>query len=242
MNVLRISAACIAVMFTAACTQQESGAVQPASADAPLTLDTTEKRLSYGIAYGLGERLAADGVPVDAAAFNAGIKHALEGTEPLLTQEEIAGEMQSYQQKQMAEREAQMSAQADGNAEAGAAFLAENATKEGVVVLESGLQYRVITAGEGPKPTTEDTVEVHYRGTLIDGTEFDSSYSRNSTVSFGVTQVIAGWTEALQLMPVGSKWELYIPPELAYGPGGAGGVIGPNATLVFEVELIAIAP
>ena len=135
-----------------------------------------------------------------------------------------------------------MNASAEVNAQQGAAFLAENATKEGVTVLESGLQYSVITMGDGPKPGPSDTVEVHYRGTLIDGTEFDSSYSRNSTVSFGVTQVIPGWTEALQLMPVGSKWNLYIPSELAYGPGGAGGAIGPNATLIFEVELISIAP
>ena len=131
---------------------------------------------------------------------------------------------------------------AEKNLTAGAAYLAENATRDGVVVLESGLQYRVLEAGEGPVPAESDTVEVNYRGTLIDGTEFDSSYSRDSTVSFGVTQVIAGWTEALQLMPVGSKWQLYIPAELAYGTGGAGPMIGPNATLVFDVELLQIAP
>lgn len=243
MRLKKISAAVFAAMLLAACSQQDGTASKEAAdAGGDVVLDTTEKRLSYGIAFGLGERLAADGVPVDAEAFTAGISHALEGAQPLLTQEEIATEMQAYQQEQAAEMEAQMSVQADSNAEQGAAFLAENATTEGVVTLESGLQYKVVTAGEGPKPTAEDTVEVHYRGTLIDGTEFDSSYSRNSTVSFGVNQVIPGWTEALQLMPVGSTWQLFIPSDLAYGPGGAGGVIGPNATLIFDVELISIAP
>ncbi len=123
---------------------------------------------------------------------------------------------------------------------AATAFLAQNKAKEGVTTTASGLQYEVLTAGTGPKPSAEDTVEVHYRGTLVDGTEFDSSYSRGETVTFGVGQVIPGWTEALQLMPKGSKWKLVIPPELAYGAGGAGQVIGPNAALVFEVELIGI--
>ena len=243
MTISRTFLALVAVLGITACTQEQGSA--PGSAEtspAEVSLETREQRLSYGIAYGLGQRLAMDGVPVDADAFNAGIKHALEGTDPLLTQEEIGAEMQAYQQEQQAAREAEMNASAEVNAQQGAAFLAENANKEGVTVLESGLQYSVITMGDGPKPGPSDTVEVHYRGTLIDGTEFDSSYSRNSTVSFGVTQVIPGWTEALQLMPVGSKWNLYIPSELAYGPGGAGGAIGPNATLIFEVELISIAP
>ena len=115
-----------------------------------------------------------------------------------------------------------------------------NAAAEGVVSLESGLQYKVITMGDGPKPTSTDTVEVHYRGTLLDGTEFDSSYARNSTVSFVLNQVIPGWTEGLQLMPTGSKWQLFIPPDLAYGERGAGRDIGPYSTLIFEVELISI--
>ena len=124
----------------------------------------------------------------------------------------------------------------------GEAFLKENATKEGVVTTESGLQYKIVTAGEGPKPGAEDVVKVHYRGTLLDGTEFDSSYKRGEPVTFPVGGVIPGWVEALQLMPVGSKWELFIPSGLAYGPGGAGGQIGPNSTLKFEVELLSIEP
>jgi len=129
------------------------------------------------------------------------------------------------------------SAQSETNADEGTAFLAENAGLEGVKTTESGLQYKVLTAGEGPKPTVDSTVEVHYAGRLLDGTEFDSSIKRGVPAQFGVTQVIAGWTEALQLMSEGSKWELYIPANLAYGPGGTG-PIGPNATLIFEVELL----
>ena len=127
---------------------------------------------------------------------------------------------------------------AEANKKEGEEFLASNKTKEGVVTTASGLQYKVITAGTGPSPKASDKVSVHYRGTLIDGTEFDSSYRRGEPVSFPVKGVIAGWTEALQLMKEGAKWELYIPSELAYGPGGTGGPIGPNATLIFEVELL----
>jgi FKBP-type peptidyl-prolyl cis-trans isomerase len=232
--------------LVSACDQQgkdsaPAAEVAPAKAD-ELVLDTTEERLSYGIAYGLGERLKNDGVPLDVAAFSAGLGDSFDGVEPRLTQEEIGREMQAFQQQQQGKQEVKTQEVAEKNSAEGAAFLAENATKEGVVVLESGLQYKVLEAGEGPMPTEADTVEVHYRGTLIDGTEFDSSYSRNSTVSFGVTQVIAGWTEALQMMATGSKWQLFIPSDLAYGTGGAGASIGPNSTLIFDVELLQIAP
>lgn len=210
----------------------------PAAADAALA--TTEQRLSYGIAFGLGQRMKADGVPLDATSFGLGLSDALDGKEARMTQEEIAAEMQAYQEKANAEHEAAQAKLSEANLAASEAFLAANKAKEGVVTTASGLQYEVITEGTGPKPTADDTVEVHYRGTLTDGTEFDSSYSRGETVTFGVGQVIPGWTEALQLMPVGSKWKLAIPADLAYGAGGAGQVIGPNAALVFEVELIGI--
>ena len=235
--------ALVSVITLQACNDQSSTTTpSTAAVEAPagISLETSEQRLSYGIAYGLGQRMAADGVPMDADAFSAGLTDALEGAEPRLTQEEISAEMQAYQEKATAEQASAQAVIGEANQAAAAAFLAENATKEGVVVTESGLQYEVLEAGDGPKPTLEDSVEVHYRGTLVDGTEFDSSYGRNQTVTFGVGQVIAGWTEALQLMPVGSKWKLVIPPELGYGAGGAGQMIGPNAALVFEVELIAI--
>jgi FKBP-type peptidyl-prolyl cis-trans isomerase FkpA len=234
--------ALVGIVGLQACNQQNSATQEsPVAAPAQVQLETTEQRLSYGIAFGLGKRMQADNVPMDVDAFSAGLRDALEDNEPLLTQEEITAEMQAYQEKAAAEQQAVQAAMGEANAAAAAAFLADNATKEGVTVTESGLQYEIIEAGEGPMPGPDDTVEVHYRGTLVDGTEFDSSYARGETVSFGVGQVIAGWTEALQLMPVGSKWRLVIPPELGYGAGGAGQLIGPNAALLFDVELIAIA-
>jgi FKBP-type peptidyl-prolyl cis-trans isomerase len=231
----------LAVWTLAACDQQKAGETEAADASAT-KLETTEQRLSYGIAYGLGQRLKSDGVPLDVVAFSAGLGDAFAGTEARLSQEEIGRELQAFQEQQSGQRQEQANAMAETNQAEGTAFLAENASKDGVVVLESGLQYMVVNAGDGALPAAADTVEVHYRGTLIDGTEFDSSYARGSTVSFGVGQVIPGWTEALQLMPVGSKWQLFIPAELAYGAGGAGASIGPNATLIFDVELVAIKP
>lgn len=206
----------------------------------PMTLDTPEKRLSYGVALRMGERMVADGMAMDVDAYALGMRDAFEGAEPRLTEEEITAEMMAFQERMQAEREAEQALLSAGNAEAGAAFLAENAQREGVMVTESGLQYEVLEAGTGASPSTDDQVEVHYRGTLIDGTVFDSSYDRGETVTFGVTQVIAGWTEALQLMQEGAKYKLYIPSDLAYGAGGAGQLIGPNSTLVFEVELIDV--
>lgn len=222
-----------------AAAQAESGAPEAVAASAD-ALATSEQRLSYGIAFGMGQRMAAESMPLDVDAFRMGLEDGLTDATPRLTQEEIAAEMQAYQEKAMAEHEAAQAALGEANKAASEAFLAENAAREGVVTTESGLQYEVLTEGTGAKPGPEDTVEVHYRGTLVDGTEFDSSYGRGETVTFGVGQVIPGWTEALQLMPAGSKWKLAIPSELAYGAGGAGRLIGPNAALVFEVELIGI--
>lgn len=233
--------ALVSAVALQACNQKPPAApAEEAKAPAESALTTSEQRLSYGIAYGLGQRMKADGVPLDAAAFGVGLADSLEGKEPRMTQEEISKEMQAYQEKAQAEHVAAQEALSKANTEAATAFLAANAAKAGVTTTASGLQYEVLTEGKGPKPTADDTVEVHYRGTLVDGTEFDSSYSRGETVTFGVGQVIPGWTEALQLMPVGSKWKLAIPADLAYGSGGAGQVIGPNAALVFEVELIGI--
>ena len=228
-------------MVTLQACNEDAKTIVTAEADAPVALETTAQRLSYGIAYGFGARLAQDSVPMDIDAFTAGLRDAMDGADPRMTQEEIATEMTAYQEKAVAEQQAAQAIASEENVAAAAGFLAENAAKEGVVVTESGLQYEILTAGEGAVPAADDTVEVHYRGTLMDGTEFDSSYSRNQTASFGVTQVIPGWVEALQLMSVGSKWKLVIPSDLAYGAAGAGGTIGPNATLIFEVELISIA-
>lgn len=241
MKINALPLALVGVIALQACNQQGSepeakGAVEPAA----VSLESTEQRLSYGIAFGLGQRMGADGLPIDVDAFAAGLRDGVEGNEPRMTHEEIQSEMKAYQEKMAAEQKEAQEALAKANQAAADAFLAENATKEGVTVTDSGLQYEILEAGEGPIPSPDDTVEVNYRGTLIDGTEFDSSYKRGQTVTFGVGQVIAGWTEALQMMPVGSKWRLTIPAELAYGAGGAGNLIGPNAALVFEVELVSI--
>ncbi|KGE04028.1 FKBP-type peptidyl-prolyl cis-trans isomerase [Pseudohaliea rubra] len=231
-------AAVALVLGLQACDQQQSG--DSAAGNEPVALDTPTKRLSYGVALGLGRNMKNDGMEMDIDAFALGLRDAFSGAEQRLSQEEIQAEMMAFQEKLQAEQEANQEAQASANADAAQAFLAENGAREEVTVTDSGLQYEVIEAGEGPVPGSGDSVEVHYRGTLLDGTEFDSSYERGQPVTFGVDQVIAGWTEALQLMPIGSKWKLYIPPELAYGAGGAGNVIGPNAALTFEVELLSI--
>lgn len=202
-------------------------------------LDSEIAKVSYGIGANIGSRFGED-LPLDVDAFSAGVRDALNGGELQMSDEEIMSTLQAYQQKQMAERQEEAQAVADKNKAAADAFFAENAEEEGVVTTESGLQYKVVEAGDGASPTADDEVEVHYEGTLLDGTVFDSSYQRGETVSFPVGGVIPGWTEALQMMKVGSKWKLYIPSELAYGAGGAGQMIGPNAALVFDVELIGI--
>lgn len=205
-----------------------------------VALDSEMQKVSYSFGVDLGKRIG-ENMELDVAAFSAGVSAGIEGGETALTEEEMMATLQGYQQKKMAEMQAEAGKQAEKNQQESEAFLAENAGKEGVVALESGLQYKVLEASEGAKPGADDVVEVHYRGTLIDGTEFDSSYARGESITFPVNGVIAGWTEALQLMPVGSKWELYIPSDLAYGPGGTQGAIGPNQALVFEVELLGIA-
>ncbi|MFV0477564.1 MAG: FKBP-type peptidyl-prolyl cis-trans isomerase [Parahaliea sp.] len=226
-----------------ACKQEkapEESQVAAAPAEQQVALESTASRLSYGLGFGMGQRMADDPVEMNVDAFAEGLRDGLDGKEGRMTMEEIQAEMDAYREKAEAEAMAAREAEAAANLEAGKQFLAENAAREGVTVTESGLQYEVLVAGEGAKPTADDTVDVHYTGTLVDGTEFDSSHKYNQSIQFGVGQVIPGWTEALQLMQVGSKWRIVIPSDLAYGPGGAGGVIGPNATLVFEVELLDI--
>ncbi len=205
-----------------------------------VVLETTDARVSYGIGLRMGQRMAADGMTVDVLAYAAGLEDALAGGEAMLTDDEINAEMTAFQERLQAEAEAERVALAQTNLAAGRAYMEEMSGREAVQTTESGLQYVVIEPGEGDSPVAEDSVEVHYEGRLIDGTVFDSSFERGQTVTFGLTQVIAGWTEGLQLMKPGSKFEFIIPPELGYGEGGAGEMIGPNATLVFDVELIAV--
>lgn len=225
---------CVAVAAAMTGCQQKSATAKVEK------LETEEQKVAYGMGLNLGKRIKQE-FKIDVDAFAQGMRHAMaDDVKPLLTEEEIQTVMQEFQKKQIAKQEAEFKAKADKNKVDSEKFLAENAKAEGVKATASGLQYKVVTEGKGPKPKAEDTVEVNYRGTLVDGTEFDSSYKRGQSATFPVSGVIPGWTEALQLMPVGSKFELAIPSDLAYGPGGAGGVIGPNSALKFEVELIAI--
>ena len=202
-------------------------------------LETDEQKLGYIIGMDIGGALRTEGTEVDIEALLDALRTTYNGETPKLTAEQAQEIRDNYIAKRRALAEAEANAAKEKNRLEGDAFLARNATAEGVITTESGLQYKVLEMGSGERPAAEDNVEVHYRGTLLDGTEFDSSYSRNQTASFQLNRVIAGWTEGLQLMPVGSKFEFYIKPELAYGESG-GGSIPPNATLVFEVELIGI--
>ncbi len=203
-------------------------------------LATPKNKRSYALGMDFGRQLRNNMIDVDPDTFAKGLKDALSGGSMLLTDDEARAaiaDLQAEMKRRIAEGQ---KAGADENKKAGDAFLAENKKKDGVVNLPSGLQYKILKPGDGPKPTITDTVVCNYRGTLINGVEFDSSYKRGQPATFAVNRVIKGWTEALQLMPVGSKWQLVIPPELAYGERGAGTQIGPNATLVFEVELLSI--
>jgi len=224
---------------------QTPAAKKPATATAaktatPLTLKTQKEKFSYAIGMKMGGNFKKQAVPIDAAILSRGIKDALGGGKTLLTDEEAQAAIMEVQKEMQAKMQEKNKEAGDANKKQGESFLATNKGKEGVVALPSGLQYKIEKAGTGPKPTANDSVVCNYRGTLIDGKEFDSSYKRGQPATFPVTGVIKGWTEALQLMPVGSKWQLFIPSDLAYGDRGAGADIGPGATLVFEVELMSI--
>jgi FKBP-type peptidyl-prolyl cis-trans isomerase len=206
----------------------------------PLTLKTEKDKVSYAIGVNIGKSMRKDTVDIDPAIFSRGMKDALAGGKLLLTDDEMKASLTKLQADLRVKQEQAMQKAGEINKKAGDDFLAQNKTKEGVVALPDGLQYKILKAGTGPKPAATDSVVCNYRGTLLDGTEFDSSYKRGQPATFPVSGVIKGWTEAVQLMPVGSKWQLFIPADLAYGNRGAGADIGPNATLIFEVELLSI--
>ena len=215
------------------------------SAAAAPALTTRKDKFSYALGMNIGngykQGLEKQSVEFDANLIAQGVKDALSGAKTRLTDEEAKAVLTEVQTEVNKQRQEKLKEASDKNKAEGEAFLAANKSKEGVVTLPSGLQYKILTAGIGPKPTASDQVNCNYRGTLIDGTEFDSSYKRGKPAAFGVVQVIKGWTEALQLMPIGSKWQLFIPSSLAYGEQGQPrGGIEPNATLIFEVELLSI--
>jgi len=210
------------------------------SAEEPLVLKSQKDRVSYIIGMEIGKNFKKQSVDIDPGLLTRGLKDAISGEKPLLTEQEIQETMAAFQKEMMAKQEELAKKLGEKNKKEGEAFLAKNKEKEGVKTLPSGLQYIVSKAGTGKKPGINDSVTTHYRGTLIDGTEFDSSYKRGQPVTFPVSGVIPGWTEALQLMEEGAKWQLFIPSHLAYGERGTGGVIGPNATLIFEIELLSV--
>ena len=225
---------CLAISANAA----EEAAAAPAEAAPAAGLESDLAKESYAVGANVGRSIAEPGIEIDLDAFLAGFKAAYGKQELAMTPEEIGTAMQALQQKAMSAATAKAEEEGAAAKTAGEAYLAENAKKEGVKVTESGLQYKVVTEGTGEMPKAEDTVKVHYTGTFVDGKQFDSSVERGEPAMFGVGQVIPGWTEALQMMKVGSKWQLAIPADLAYGPGRPG--IPPNSVLLFDVELLEI--
>jgi len=227
--ILRVMVAALFVLAAGSAGAQEKPALK----------DQKEK-ISYIIGMDIGGNFKKQSIDIDPDMMARGIKDGLSGAKPLLSEQEAREVMTAFEKEMQARHEVAQKAAGEKNKKEGEVFLAENKKKEGVKTLPSGLQYKMIKPGTGKKPAATDTVTTHYKGTLIDGTEFDSSYKRGKPATFPVNGVIPGWTEALQLMEEGAQWQLFIPSNLAYGERGAGRVIGPHATLIFEVELISI--
>ena len=240
-----------AVLVAGAAFAQDQPKTAPAQAQPPASTpapapgqpgkpEALEDRASYIIGLNLGQSLKAQEVPVNADLIIQGLRHGLAGANALLTPEEIQAAMQEFQQQLMSQQETKRKAASDKNMKESQAYLDQNKAKPGVKTTASGLQYEVVQEGSGESPKPTDKVTVHYRGTLPDGKVFDSSYDRNEPATFPVNGVIPGWVEALQLMKPGAKYKLVIPPALAYGERGAGGQIGPNQVLIFDVELMSV--
>lgn len=221
-------------------TSAKTTTAKKTPAAAPVVLKTDKDKQSYAMGMNLGLGLHNQGLTLDPALVARGMKDAMTGVKTALTEDEARAAVRQLQTEMRQKMEARSKEEGAANRKEGEAFLAANKSKPGVVTLPSGLQYKILTEGTGPKPTASDTVTCNYRGTLINGTEFDSSYKRGQPASFPVGAVIKGWTEALQLMPVGSKWQLFIPADLAYGDNSPTRDIPPGSTLIFEVELLSI--
>lgn len=224
----------VAVAMLAACSQEK------VEAPKQVALDSEVSKVSYAIGLDVGKSLKGLGADIDRAAFIEALNTQLDGAKPRLSAEEAGKAKQSFFQKRAAKQQAERKALAEKNKAEGEKFLAENAKKDGVKVTASGLQYEVLKMGDGAKPKATDKVKVNYEGKLLNGTVFDSSYKRGQPITFPLNSVIKGWTEGVQLMPVGSKFRFYIPSALAYGENGAGTTIAPNSTLIFDVELLGI--
>jgi FKBP-type peptidyl-prolyl cis-trans isomerase FklB len=228
MKHLLMSAVCLALL------------AMPAYAEKKVELKTAKDKLSYSVGFDIGTSIKRNGVDVDLDIVAKAIKDAISGGKTLMTEQEMRETITAYQKEMAAKQQDRMKVVGEKNKKDGAAFLEENKKKEGVKTLPSGLQYLVLAEGKGAQPKPTDTVTVQYRGTTIDGTEFDSSYKRGQPATFALNQVIKGWTEGVQLMKEGGKIRLFVPSELGYGERGAGAQIGPNAVLIFEVELVSI--
>ena len=227
--ILRLIAVALFVLVTGSAAAQETP-----------TLKDQKEKISYIIGMDIGTNFKRQSIDIDPDILGRGIKDGLSGAKPLLPEQEAKEVLAAFEKVMKGKQEESRKAIGEKNKKEGEVFLAENKAKEGVKTAPSGLQYKVIKPGTGKKPQAADTVTVNYRGTLVDGTEFDSSYRRGKPATFPVSGVIPGWTEALQSMEEGAKWQIIIPSKLAYGEQGAGQMIGPNATLIFEVELISI--
>ena len=231
-----VASAALALVALTVCAQEAAPQAQPAPHSAP---QTAEEKRSYAIGVQVADGIKSQGVEVDPAMVAAGLRDALAGAKLLMSDDEIGAVMMALQKEMLQKEEQARAAVLDKNKKEGDEFLAANGKKEGVVSLPSGLQYKILTAGQGRNPADEDTVVCNYRGTLLNGKEFDSSYGRGPA-TFDVKDVIPGFREAVRLMAPGAKWQVFIPANLAYGERGAGDVIEPNATLIFEIELISI--
>jgi FKBP-type peptidyl-prolyl cis-trans isomerase len=223
-------------------SQAPKEAAQANSQAAPIKFNSSKEKVSYALGVELAAGVKYQRMDVDLGLIIRGMRDAFaKDVELAMAPKEIADTLRQYAEVRKRGLEHALQMVSEKNQKAGVDFVAENAKKDGVVSLPSGLQYKILNLGDGRKPSLDDSVECNYRGTLLDGTEFDSSYKTGKALTFPMKGVIKGWQEALQLMPVGSKWQLFVPPQLAYGERGAGGVIGPNATLIFEVELVSIS-
>ncbi|MEZ4417747.1 MAG: FKBP-type peptidyl-prolyl cis-trans isomerase [Gemmatimonadota bacterium] len=232
---IRLSGAALGLALAVAACQSGGDEGTP-------SLQTNDQKASYAIGLNWGRQLLQVSDKIDLASLRAGIRDGIGELDPAIADADIQGVMEQFGREVDEAEASKRETAATKNQEEGQAYLAENGQKEGVLITASGLQYEVLRAGSGPKPGPENQVRVHYRGTLLDGKEFDSSYARGEPAVFAVGQVIPGFAEGLQLMETGSQYRFVLPGDIAYGPGGAGADIGPNATLIFEVELLEILP
>lgn len=229
-----------ALLGLAACQQTADQSQEQNKGEAAGALDSESAKVSYGLGMDIGNKLKSQEFEIDPTLVAQGLKDAMSDGEPRMSSEEVQQTLQAFQQRMAQEQQQQQQQSAAENAEVGEAFLAENKAEEGVETTQSGLQYKVIEPGDGPQPDADDVVTVHYTGKLVNGTVFDSSHDRGKPATFPVDGVIPGWTEALQMMQEGAQWEVVLPADLAYGEQQAGPQIGPNSTLIFEVELLEV--